>query len=339
MPAAGGWSDRTGTARGPSARARARRAQLASGRLRLRAGVGGPPRRRRAASTSRRSRSRSRSGSPSGTSRSRAARSGLSASSSSARSAPRVPARRRRDPGAPVDHDRVSVRPGVGHRVLAAARRRRPLRPRRCAAGRGRVRAAPRALREQYLPERFPPYIFDGLRSRYRTGMAFVVAIVAGGFARSLRRETRRANERADEAERLARREADARERLEELDVMKTDFIAITSHELRTPLVVDPWLRRHAPPPPTFAPGRAGRRVPRDRPAPGRTARSARRGPADRVQARSRRADVVAADDGRRHPAARGRARSRRRREAGSTGTPSPTCGRSWSTPSGSPRS
>jgi signal transduction histidine kinase len=96
--------------------------------------------------------------------------------------------------------------------------------------------AASEALREQYLPERFPPYRFDTSALAYRAGMALVVGVVAGGFARSLRRETRRANERADESERLARREADARTRLEELDVMKTDFIAITSHELRTPI-------------------------------------------------------------------------------------------------------
>jgi len=91
-------------------------------------------------------------------------------------------------------------------------------------------------LRELYLTAQFPPYRFSLESVEFRCAMAFVIALTAGTFARSLHLQTERANERAREAEAATEREAAARARLQELDNLKSDFIAITSHELRTPV-------------------------------------------------------------------------------------------------------
>lgn len=72
--------------------------------------------------------------------------------------------------------------------------------------------------REMYLSEEFPSYHFVGPAVAFRVGMAAVIALVAGVFASSLRRESDRASERtvaaeeaAQRAEEAARREAEAR--------------------------------------------------------------------------------------------------------------------------------
>jgi len=72
--------------------------------------------------------------------------------------------------------------------------------------------------RETYLVDRFLRHEFDRPALFFRAGMAIAVAVVAGSFARSAFRETRRAHERAaaaeDSAERAdaaATREAEAR--------------------------------------------------------------------------------------------------------------------------------
>jgi len=70
----------------------------------------------------------------------------------------------------------------------------------------------------------------------YRIGMMAIVGAVAGAMARNLERERAQAEERAAELARLAESERATIERLQELDAMKSDFVAIASHELRTPL-------------------------------------------------------------------------------------------------------
>jgi len=78
------------------------------------------------------------------------------------------------------------------------------------------------------------PFQFQDLS--YRIGMMAIVAAVAGVMARNLERERAQAEDRAAELIRLAEQERATIARLQELDAMKSDFVAIASHELRTPL-------------------------------------------------------------------------------------------------------
>src|SRR4029077_6885406 len=71
---------------------------------------------------------------------------------------------------------------------------------------------------EMYLSEEFPSYHFVGPAVAFRVGMAAVIALVAGVFASSLRKESELAAERpaaaqegAQRAEDAAKREAEAR--------------------------------------------------------------------------------------------------------------------------------
>jgi signal transduction histidine kinase len=96
--------------------------------------------------------------------------------------------------------------------------------------------AASGYFRELYLVAKYPPYRFSLEAVEFRSAMAFVIALTAGTFAGSFRQQTERANDRATEAEAATEREAAARARLQELDDLKSGFIAITSHELRTPV-------------------------------------------------------------------------------------------------------
>jgi signal transduction histidine kinase len=87
------------------------------------------------------------------------------------------------------------------------------------------------AIREGFINT---PYHIQDLS--YRIGMMAIVGAVAGVMARNLERERAQAEERAAELARLAEAERATIERLQELDAMKSDFVAIASHELRTPL-------------------------------------------------------------------------------------------------------
>jgi signal transduction histidine kinase len=58
--------------------------------------------------------------------------------------------------------------------------------------------------RELWLAERLPRYAFQGSAVAFRVGMAAVIAMVAGLFASSIRRETERARERTHQAEEAA---------------------------------------------------------------------------------------------------------------------------------------
>ena len=64
--------------------------------------------------------------------------------------------------------------------------------------------------REMYLSEEFPSYHFVGPAVAFRVGMAAVIALVAGVFASSLRKESELAAERTAAAEEAAQRAEDA---------------------------------------------------------------------------------------------------------------------------------
>lgn len=67
--------------------------------------------------------------------------------------------------------------------------------------------------REMYLSEEFPSYHFVGPAVAFRVGMAAVIALVAGVFASSLRKESERATDRTVAAEDAALRAEDAAKR------------------------------------------------------------------------------------------------------------------------------
>ena len=67
--------------------------------------------------------------------------------------------------------------------------------------------------REMYLSEEFPSYHFVGPAVAFRVGMAAVIALVAGVFASSLRKESELAAERTAAAEEAAQRAEDAAKR------------------------------------------------------------------------------------------------------------------------------